>query len=160
MWGRRFSYRSAGACPPRCLRANERWRAAPSHICSSGSPDPERQDPAILPYREDERDGPAPDDKNAPITVARGPVPRDVSARSWHGEGQALALRCEEGVLVTVARGPVPRDRCMARETRDRGMARDRPSPYGFSVRFWNGPTKLSKIKTTQKTLDKNVKIN
>ena len=36
---------------------------------------------------------------HAPGTVARGPVPRDVSARSLHGEGQALALRFFGAVL-------------------------------------------------------------
>ena len=44
--------RSAGACPPRCLRAIAAWRGT----------------------------GPRPTvKKNARITVARGPVPRDLS---------------------------------------------------------------------------------
>ena len=48
-----------------------------------------------------------------------------MSGRPRRGEGQALALRWEEGVLGDVARGPVPRE-CPV----DRGVARDRPSPY------------------------------
>ncbi len=48
--------------------------------------------------------------------VVRGPVPRIVSNRVYVGEGQALALRCVRGV--------------------SRRSARDRPSPYGVSVRF------------------------
>ena len=82
--------------------------------------------------------GPARDDKNAPITVARGPVPREASARSLHGEGQALALRYNEGFFIIVARGLVPRARCMARKTRARAMARDRPSPYGVREGFFD----------------------
>ena len=41
------------------------------------------------------------------------PQPRDYGrllSRPTHGEGQALALRWEEGLLGAVARGPVPRD--------------------------------------------------
>ena len=33
-----------------------------------------------------------------PRTVARGPVPRDLSGRPQHGEGQALALRDKGGL--------------------------------------------------------------
>ena len=54
-----------------------------------------------------------------------------------HGEGQALALRAAARFFI-VARGPVPRDRQSARKPHanqshfpNRGMARDRPSPYG-----------------------------
>ena len=67
---------------------------------------------------------------HASITVARGPVPRDLSARDTPGEGQALALRA---ATLTVARGPVPRDFPM-----DRSMARDRPSPYGEGAAFFH----------------------
>ena len=59
-----------------------------------------------------------------PHAQASGFPPR-MSGRPKHGEGQALALRWEAGVLGDVARGPVPR------ECSDyRSMARDRPSPY------------------------------
>ena len=34
------------------------------------------------------------------MTVARGPGPREASARSLHGEGQALALRCPGGFFI------------------------------------------------------------
>ena len=61
-------YRSAGACPPRTLgRSN----------------DGEGQ---VFPPPYGERDA-------VFFTVARGPVPRDLSARDNPGEGQALALR-------------------------------------------------------------------
>ena len=78
--------------------------------------------------------------RNRPVTVARGPVPRE----------------CEEILTVTVGRGPVPRhaSRCLNQDLQDsricrilclaaakplfkksgligrRSMARDRPSPY------------------------------
>ena len=62
------------------------------------------------------RDRPSPyggrDDFVGP-TVARGPVPRELSTGirvSMHGEGQALALQLKEFVHLTVARGPVPRE--------------------------------------------------
>ena len=51
--------------------------------------------------------------------------------------------RIETFALTTVARGPVPRDRRSARKSPaaqgrflDRGMARDRPSPYGSRTPF------------------------
>ena len=41
-------------------------------------------------------------------------------SRSLHGEGQALALRWEEGLLGAVARGPVPRDaKCLKQDSHD-----------------------------------------
>ena len=65
-----------------------------------------------------------------------------------HGEGQALALRWRNGPSLrsagacpprsfsfapcTVARGPVPRDRSSLHS-----MARDRPSPYGGTGRYY-----------------------
>ena len=52
--------------------------------------------------------------------------------RRWHGEGQALALREGEGFF-TVARGTGTRERWRAR-----GMARDRPSPYGEGKAFFS----------------------
>ena len=63
------------------------------------------------------------------ITVARGPVPRDLSVHAaWRGTGPRPTMRtalCEEDGPPTVARGPVPREFPV-----DRSMARDRPSPY------------------------------
>ena len=68
-----------------------------------------------------------------------------MSGRPQHGEGQALALRWEEGVLGDVARGTGPRERSV-----DRSMARDRPSPYGgvafFIVARGTGPATLSDL--------------
>ena len=49
--------------------------------------------------------------------------------QSWHGEGQALALRCGVAFFV-VARGPVPRDRGRARGTRSHArVACEGPRP-------------------------------
>ena len=88
-----------------------------SHVCSSGSPDPERRKKKTLPGpvargpshatracervspaivrvpNGSARDRPTPygDREAAPPTVARGPVPRDRSCAQWLGEGQALA---------------------------------------------------------------------
>ena len=89
-----LGFRGAGARPPR------KYPGVFPQLCSSGSPEPERQDQAILPYREDEGSG----------TVARGPGPREASSRSLHGERQALALRYNERFFISVARGPGPRD--------------------------------------------------
>ena len=44
------------------------------------------------------------------LTVARGPVPREASARGSDGEGQARALRGRGRLFLTVVRGPVPRE--------------------------------------------------
>ena len=78
--------------------------------------------------------GPVPRDRDTLNTVARGPVPREKTHRN------------------PVARGPVPREAhpdhrsaraCPSRSldcanaTMDRGMARDRPSPYGEGGRFF-----------------------
>ena len=71
--------------------------AYPSHLCSSGSPDPERQDQAILHYKGDERDGPSRNDAR-PGNRSAGACP----PRSLHGEGNPLACAC--GHL----RGPTP----------------------------------------------------
>ncbi len=50
-------------------------------------------------------------------------------SRSWHGEGQALALRCGVAFFF-VARGPVPRDRSRARGTRSHArVACEDPRP-------------------------------
>ena len=108
------------------------------------------------------RDRPSPYDSGGIlITVARGPVPRDRSARQ--SMARACGCHCPSpydlgDILITVARGPVPRAlsvrQSMARDrsspydsggilipvargpvSRDRSrrqsMARDRPSPYG-----------------------------
>ncbi len=92
------------------------------------------------------------------LTVARGPVPRDLStpaekvhnpettAVCCHDRGMARDrpspyVPCGDCLFLTVARGPVPRDLSTAaknarnRETtdvccHDRRTARDRPSPY------------------------------
>ena len=65
-----------------------------------------------------------------------GACPPRAFGRPEPGEGQALALRWEEGVLGDVARGPVPRersvDRSLARETRSPArVASEGPRPTG-----------------------------
>ena len=55
------------------------------------------------------------------------------------GEGQALALRCEGGVLVTVARGPVTRE-AYARASDGEGQARALRYNEGFFLTVARGP--------------------
>ena len=51
-------------------------------------------------------------------------------SRSRHGEGQALALRATARFFTASAR-PARKTHANQRRFPDRGMARDRPSPYG-----------------------------
>ena len=104
----------------------------------------------------------------ASITVARGPVPRDLSINAaWRGTGPRPTVRgpfCEEDGPPTVARGPVPRDLSIYAAWRGTGprptvggvflnvargpvprerwdartMARDRPSPYVKEAAFFS----------------------
>ena len=55
--------------------------------------------------------------KDLRFIVSRGAIDIKVLKDLRHGEGQALALRWQEGVLGDVARGPVPRE--LPNETRN-----------------------------------------
>ena len=66
------------------------------------------------------------------LSRSAGACPPRSFGNPQHGEGQALALRYRVPFFF-VARGPVPRDRWVIR-----GMARDRPSPYGIARRFFS----------------------
>ena len=110
--------RSAGACPPRCLRAIVAWRGT----------------------------GPRPTVKGSVFfIVVRGPVPREfvetkqTSPRPGHGEGNPLACACG-------MRGPKPYGAAvqfwlgegnpLACACGMRG-----PKPYGAAAQFWNVPS-------------------
>ena len=111
--GAAFFHRSAGACPPR------------SFVC------PRPGEGQALALRGRGRFS----TQNPPVTVARGPVPRDrwctpgLARDRPYAEGGVFRRRTPPG---TVARGPVPRDRSCTP-----GMARDRPSPYVKGRRFF-----------------------
>ena len=107
-------YRSAGACPPRSLRRNEKHPQPGGHgrflfrlmhgegnplacACGRRGPKPYGSQRGFLRF-----------------TVARGPVPRDPSAETKNTRSpEAMDVFCS--------------DRC---------MARDRPSPYVSGARF------------------------
>ena len=86
-----FFHRSAGACPPRSLCRNEK------------RPQPQRHGRLL--------------------------------SRSIHGEGQALALRGEKGVLGAVARGPVPRD--LSAETKN--VCNPEAWTFAVTIAAWRG---------------------
>ena len=102
------------------------------------------------------RDRPSPYGKQRhhPLTVARGPVPRERGTAKDRPSPYGKSWRYP----IIVARGPVPRDRCLHQSSvgQERllltrsgagapelqkccsadSMARDRPSPYGKSWRY------------------------
>ena len=102
--------------------------------------------------------GPVPRERKSTcfFIVARGPVPRERKGTRFFTVARGPVLRERKGArFFTVARGPVPRERwitrTMARDRSlpsspygleglfsrvDRGMARDRPSPYHEGGRF------------------------
>ena len=92
-----LAYRSAGACPPRSLDlCGKRPQPRDTDVCCAA--------------RGMARDRPSPYGEGRRFfTVARGPVPRDLSTAAEN------------------VRSPETTDVCCAA----RGMARDRPSPYG-----------------------------
>ena len=97
----RSIYRSARACPSRSFIATTTAGDRPPPY-GRRAPPPIGQDRLILTrlrsgdrnlQRGSARACPARAANHAPITVARGPVPRELSSRHKHGGGQAPALR-------------------------------------------------------------------
>ena len=132
---RRSRCRSAGACPPRSLLTPIICRARAPALDPFGSRrsrttemDPRSRhgegNPLACTYG---MRGPKPYGKQRRyrITVARGPVPRD---RCLHQSSVG-----QERLLLTRSGAGAPE---LQRWTRDRGMARDRPSPYGKGPRY------------------------
>ena len=132
----RSHHRSARACPSRTLGSPEHGGGqAPhygnkAHLCSSGSPDP---DPIAI-WRsqttEGKRGGPVPREHAFPITVARGPVPREPSIvpgmagdrpPPYGGDGAFW----RKPFFYRSARA------CPSRSLGTPEMAGDRPPPYG-----------------------------
>ena len=109
---RRSLARSAGACPPRSL-----LRRKP-HIHRSAGACP----PRSLNQAKNARD---------PIDQSR------FLGRPRHGEGQAIALRSRAPPLSQAGRHR-DRESLLRPVLNDRGMARDRPSPY-VRGHHWNG---------------------